>query len=82
MEFPTIQEAEQAAQLAQTPYQQHGCQTRREYLEDLAIIHNTHLDNVLALASMLGPNEDFDGLPSALEEHTQAQRTFNTLMEG
>jgi len=42
--------------------------TRREYLADLADQYGIPLDTVHALAGMLGPNEDFDGLISSLED--------------
>ena len=40
--------------------------TRRQYLHDLAGEYELPLDVVLMLASMLGPNEDFDGLVTEL----------------
>ena len=40
--------------------------TRRQYLVDLAGEYELPLDVVLMLASMLGPNEDFDGLVTEL----------------
>ena len=40
--------------------------TRRQYLHDLAGEYELPLDVVLMLASMLGPNEDFDGLITEL----------------
>ena len=40
--------------------------TRRQYLHDLAGEYELPLDVVLMLASMLGPNEDFDGVVTEL----------------
>lgn len=40
--------------------------TRRQYLHDLAAEYELPLDVVLMLASLLGPNEDFDGLVTEL----------------
>lgn len=40
--------------------------SRRQYLVDLAGEYELPLDVVLMLASMLGPNEDFDGLVTEL----------------
>jgi hypothetical protein len=48
-------------------YQANGFATRRDYLESLA--EEYPRDTVFALASMLGPNEDFDGLVTALEDY-------------
>jgi hypothetical protein len=47
-------------------YKEHGYETRRAYLEGLA--EEYPREAVFALASMLGPNEDFDGLVTALED--------------
>jgi hypothetical protein len=51
------------------PYQENGFNSRREYLEDLAEEYDR--DKVFALASILGPNEDFDGLLTALEDDVE-----------
>ncbi|MBP6581961.1 MAG: hypothetical protein KA204_00570 [Chromatiaceae bacterium] len=40
--------------------------SRRQYLQDLAGEYELPLDVVLVLASLLGPNEDFDGLVTEL----------------
>lgn len=50
------------------PYQEHGFNSRREYLESLAEEYGRDMDLVFVLASILGPNEDFDGLIVALED--------------
>ena len=49
------------------PYQAHGYENRRAYLESLA--EEYPADFVYALADVLGPNEDFDGLITALEDN-------------
>lgn len=49
-------------------YNERGFETRREYLESLALEYDVEEDVVFALASFLGPNEDFDGLVSSLED--------------
>ena len=48
-------------------YQANGYANRRDYLESLAQEYPREI--VFALASMLGPNEDFDGLVTALEDY-------------
>lgn len=50
-------------------YQQHGYASRREYLESLAEEYEVPLEIVLAGAQLLGPEEDFDGLITALEDY-------------
>ena len=49
-------------------YAEHDCKTRREYLEMLAEENGADLDMVLALADILGPEEDFDGLVTSVED--------------
>jgi hypothetical protein len=43
-------------------------QTRDEYLNDLADDYGLPIHVVQAVANMLGPDEDFDGLISAMED--------------
>lgn len=47
-------------------YKAAGYANRREYLESLCDEYNR--EKVFILASMLGPNEDFDGLLTMLED--------------
>jgi hypothetical protein len=49
-------------------YQMNGFATRREYLDDLAANVGVDESVVYALADILGPNEDFDGLVTELED--------------
>ena len=49
-------------------YTDHGYKSRREYLDSLAEDMGTDRETVYTLASILGPNEDFDGLVTALED--------------
>lgn len=44
--------------------------SREQYLRSLAEEHEVDLDTVLTLAELLGPDEDFDGLVSALQDYT------------
>jgi hypothetical protein len=46
-------------------YQEHGYNSRKEYLESLADEYGISLDTVLTVADMYGETEDFDGLISA-----------------
>jgi len=50
-------------------YEQNGYDTRAEYLKYLAADHEIDLDIVLNLAEILGPNEDFDGLVTTLQDY-------------
>ena len=49
-------------------YQRNGYEDREEYLSCLADDTGIALSTVLALADLLGPSEDFDGLVSAVED--------------
>lgn len=50
-------------------YIQNGHKSRRHYLESLAEENGVPFETVFALASILGPTEDFDGLVTAIEDH-------------
>jgi len=49
-------------------YKRKGYANRDEYLEGLAEEYGVDVDIVYNLASVLGPYEDFDGLPMMLED--------------
>lgn len=49
-------------------YEEHGHKNRADYLQSLAEEHGIHIDKVLALADLLGADEDFDGLITSLED--------------
>lgn len=49
-------------------YQQNGYADRDDYLTCLSEDYGVPLETVQSLADMLGENEDFDGLVSALED--------------
>lgn len=49
-------------------YKENGFENRKEYLEDLADTYGIDVQTVFTLASILGSNEDFDGLVCALED--------------
>ena len=50
-------------------YTEQGYENRRDYLDTLADDLGIDRATVYALAGMLGPSEDFDGLVTALEDH-------------
>lgn len=50
-------------------YQENGYKNRKDYLNCLADDYGVDVDTVYALAGVLGANEDFDGLVSALEDY-------------
>ena len=49
-------------------YQENGYEDRDDYLTCLAEDYGVSIEDVFSLAEMLGENEDFDGLVSALED--------------
>ena len=49
-------------------YQENGYADRDDYLNGLSEDYGVPIDAVLALAEVLGPDEDFDGLVSNLED--------------
>ena len=49
-------------------YQQKGYKNRNDYLYQLSVSYGVPYDAVLVAAHTLGETEDFDGLPSLLEE--------------
>jgi hypothetical protein len=51
-------------------YTDNGYTDRKDYLENLADDLGLELDMVFAIADMLGPNEDFDGLVISLEDYS------------
>ena len=49
-------------------YQQNGYTDRDDYLNCLSEDYGVSIEDVYSLAEILGENEDFDGLVSALED--------------
>jgi hypothetical protein len=54
--------------IGESIYQREGYANRAEYLQSLADDFGVDLSTVQALADVLGPNEDFDGLVTTLED--------------
>jgi hypothetical protein len=52
-------------------YQENGFNSRRDYLVSLAEDFGVAQDFVFTLASLLGKNEDFDGLITAIEDYDE-----------
>ena len=50
-------------------YKREGYENRRAYLLSLAEDIGVDIKTVMVLADLLGPNEDFDGLVTALEDY-------------
>lgn len=64
-----LKEAYRSVKIAkQIIYQQNGYADRDDYLTCLAEDYEIPIEDVYSLANMLGANEDFDGLVSALED--------------
>ena len=54
-------------------YADEGYATRREYLESLAEDYGVEIGTVRLLADILGPDEDFDYLVTALDNMSMEQ---------
>ena len=52
-------------------YQEKGYKNRRDYLESLAEDFDIEQSTVFMMAQLLGANEDFDGLVTALEDYAE-----------
>lgn len=52
-------------------YKDQGYASRKDYLKGLADDLGIPASTVYAMASMLGPDEDFDGLVTALEDYAE-----------
>ena len=52
-------------------YTDNGYTDRAEYLDSLAEEYEIDIDVVLNLAEILGPNEDFDGLVTTLQDYSE-----------
>ena len=50
-------------------YKENGYENRDQYLETLSFDYGVDIDVVNSLSSMLGSNEDFDGLISAIDDY-------------
>jgi hypothetical protein len=49
-------------------YTENGFKNREDYLKHLSENYGIDLEMVQAAADMLGPNEDFDGLVTCIED--------------
>lgn len=52
------------------PYIEQGYKNRHDYLRCMSDDYGVPIDVVYAIADLLGPNEDFDGLINALEDYS------------
>ena len=52
-------------------YTEQGYESRKDYLDTLAEDFGVPQSTVYAMAGMLGPSEDFDGLLTALEDYAE-----------
>jgi hypothetical protein len=50
------------------PYVENGYENRKDYLQCLSEDYGVPYDVVVSLAQVLGADEDFDGLVSAVED--------------
>jgi len=52
-------------------YTENGYENRRHYLLCLADDYGVDIATVTAMASILGPSEDFDGLVTAIQDESE-----------
>lgn len=52
-------------------YKQNGFDSRLEYLIDLAEQYYIPVEIVISIANLLGPEEDFDGLISMIQDYSE-----------
>lgn len=64
LEFPQLQHVE-----IMNVYIENGYKSRADYLKCLSEDTGVDLFTVQMLADLLGPNEDFDGLVTSLEDY-------------
>lgn len=62
-------------------YVEHGYSSREEYLQSLSDEYDVGIDVVLALADVLGPKEDFDGLVNAVEDASNSNSGMDSVIE-
>lgn len=54
-------------------YEENGYENRKDYLESLADEYDCPIETVMELAYILGKDEDFDGLVSAMRDYEELQ---------
>jgi len=50
-------------------YTENGYKDRQDYLKFLARDYGISMEEIKTISDMLGPNEDFDGLITSLEDY-------------
>ncbi len=50
-------------------YEEHGYENRLDYIKNQADFYGVEHETAFMLADMLGPNEDFDGFVTSLEDY-------------
>ena len=50
-------------------YTENGYKDRRDYLNSLADEYGIGIEEIEVISDMLGPDEDFDGLVSSLQDY-------------
>ena len=56
------------SKVPETIYQENGYINRHDYLCSIAEDYGICMDVILAIADLLGPSEDFDGLISSIQD--------------
>src|SRR3546814_3256499 len=80
----TILRINAARTIPLTRYEEEGNFDRFGYINDLAENHDADLPAVIEIADLLGPEEDFDGLETNLEDeigrqHARTHATHTTI---
>jgi hypothetical protein len=52
-------------------YTENGYKSREDYLNSLSKDYGIDLESVKTISDMLGPNEDFDGLITSLDDYSE-----------
>lgn len=64
----TVERLNRARTIRLDRYEEEGNFDRFGYLRDLAATHGIALGDAILMADLLGPEEDFDGLVTTLED--------------
>jgi glycosidase len=64
----TVERINRSRTIAIARYEEDGCFDRFGYIKDLASDHGIAIADAIEIAELLGPEEDFDGLVTTLED--------------
>jgi len=64
----TVERINRSRTIGIARYEEDGCFDRFGYIKDLASDHGIAIADAIEIAELLGPEEDFDGLVTTLED--------------